>query len=79
MERLTLYKQWRNYGAAAAGPAAGGQAKSGPKGPIFKPYRARWKIGFQIFEILLGPKILIKLRQSVHMTVLDKIKNRRLR
>ena len=50
-----MFEQWRNYGAA--GPAAAeAEAKRGPKGPIFKQYRARWGIGGPFLRPCEGPK-----------------------
>ena len=40
-----------------------GQARKGPKGQIFKPYRRDGKIGGPIFEILRGrPKFEVKFK-----------------
>ena len=69
---IYVRNQWRNYGPA--GPAAAGGP--GEKGPIFKPYKARWGIGAHFCDPAGqcgGPKFEVTPRtvRNIHlMTVL---------
>ena len=44
-----IYILWRNYGPAWP-VAVGSMQKGAQKGPIFKPYRARWGIGANFWD-----------------------------
>ena len=48
--------QWREYGPAGPAPAGGPRQKGARKGPNFKPYSARWRLGAYFLDPAGGPK-----------------------